>query len=74
MKTFSEIRSKTSKEGETVFKKKIKRIQVEIIKRPDVKGSNNLPFVAFVDGDRLDSFKSMKDAVKASETIIRELT
>lgn len=74
MKTFSEIRSKTSKEGETVFKKKIKRIQVEIIKRPDVKGSNNLPFVAFVDGDRLDSFKSLKDAVKASETIIRELT
>ena len=74
MKTFSEIRSKTSKEGETVFKKKIKRIQVEIIKRPDVKGSSNLPFVAFVDGDRLDSFKSLKDAQKASETIIRELT
>jgi|TARA_Y100000389_G_C17265934_1_gene415448 hypothetical protein len=73
MKTFSEIRSKT-KEGEVVFKKKIKRINVEIIKRPDVKGSSNLPFVAFVDGDRLDSFKSLKDAVKASETIIRELT
>jgi hypothetical protein len=74
MKTFSEIRSKTKKEGETVFKKKIKRIQVEIVKRPDVKGASNLPFVAFVDGDRLDSFKSLKDAVKASETIIRELT
>ena len=75
MKTFSEIRRNTSKkEGEGVFKKKIKRIQVEIVKRPDIKGRENVPFVAYVDGDRLDAFRSLKDAQKAAETVIRELT
>ncbi len=75
MKTFSEIRRNTSKkEGEVVFKKKIKRIQVEIIKRADIKGRENVPFVAYVDGDRLDAFRSLKDAQKAAETVIRELT
>ena len=75
MKTFSEIRRNTSKkECEVVFKKKIKRIQVEIVKRPDIKGRENVPFVAYVDGDRLDAFRSLKDAQKAAETVIRELT
>ena len=74
MKTFSEIRRNTSKkEGEVVFKKKINRIQVEIVKRPDIKGRENVPFVAYVDGDRLDAFRSLKDAQKAAETVIREL-
>ncbi len=31
-------------------------------------------FVAYVDGDRLDAFRSLKDAQKAAETVIRELT
>ena len=73
MKTFQEIRGKKP-EGDVVYKKKIKRIPVEIYKRPDKKGRDNLPFVAYVDGDRLDAFKSQKDAEKAIETVIRELT
>ncbi len=73
MKTFQEIRDKKP-EGNVVYKKKIKRIPVEIYQRPDKKGRDNLPFVAYVDGDRLDAFKSQKDAEKAIETVIRELT
>lgn len=73
MKTFQEIRDKKP-EGNVVYKKKIKRIPVEILQRPDIKGRENLPFVAYVDGDRLDSFKSQKDAEKAINTVIRELT
>jgi len=67
VKTFQEIRDKKP-EGNVVYKKKIKRISVEIYQRPDKKGRDNLLFVAYVDGDRLDAFKSQKDAEKAIDT------
>ena len=67
MKQFSEIREAKKISGEVVFDKKIKRLPVKIVK--DKKG-----FTAYVDGDRLDTFRSEKDAKKGIDLIIKELT
>lgn len=76
MITFQELRERRDRkpEGELVYNKKIKRIPVQIYQRPDKKGRDNVPFVAYVDGDRLDAFRTQKDAEKAITTVIRELT
>lgn len=72
MKSFkallSELKGRKPK-GEVVSDKKIKRIPVLIVKE---KGT--LPFVVYIDGDRLDAFKSLKDAEKSAEKVIKELT
>ena len=68
MKSFLQIREATSK-GKVVFKKKINRIDVVITKE-----TGRLPFVAFVDGDRLDAFRSQKDAELAAKETIKALT
>ena len=68
MKNFSSLRESTSK-GKVVFKKKINRIDVVIYKE-----TGRLPFVAFVDGDKLDAFKNQKDAEKSATETIKELT
>jgi len=34
----------------------------------------NLPFVVYIDGDKLDEFKSLKDAEKSATKVIKELT
>jgi len=71
MKSFKTLLSELKKKpkGEVVFDKKIKRIPVLIVKE---KGT--LPFVVYIDGDRLDAFKSLKDAEKSAEKVIKELT
>jgi len=76
MITFQELRERRDRkpEGELVYNKKIKRIPVQIYQRADKKGRDNVPFVAYVDGDRLDAFRTQKDAEKAITTVIRELT
>jgi len=62
MKTFQQIR-----EGaKVVFNKKIDKVPVKIVKEP--KG-----FTVYVDGDRLDTFKSEKDGLNSAKTIIKEL-
>jgi len=55
-----------------VFDKKVKgrRMKVPAL---ITKEKGSLPFVAYVDGDRLDAFKSQKDAEKAIMTIVKEL-
>ena len=68
MKNFSSLRESTSK-GKVVFKKKINRIDVEIYKE-----TGRLPFVAFVDGDKLDAFRSQRDAELAAKETIKALT
>ena len=68
MKSFLQIREATSK-GKVVFKKKINRIDVVITKE-----TGRLPFVAYIDGDRLDAFKNQKDAEKSAMETIKELT
>ena len=73
MKSYKEILQELSEakkpKGETVFNKKIKRIPVLIVKE---KGIN--PFVVYIDGDKLASFKSQKDAEKSAMKVIKELT
>ena len=68
MKLFKEIREK--KEEETVFiKKKFGGTKYTAVIHKAPKG-----FVAYLDGDKLDTFRSKKDAVKALEMAIKELT
>ena len=63
MKTFSDIRALSEK---TVYKKKHGKFPVEIRKE----GSH---FVAYIDGDKLDKFRSEKDAKKGIEMAIKVL-
>lgn len=62
MKTFKQLREGT----QTVFDKKIDRVPVKIVK--DAKG-----FTVFIDGDKLDSFKTQKEAEKTAQTVVKEL-
>lgn len=72
MKTFQQIREAKKPDGKEVFngfsKTKVrgKKISIKVIK--DRKG-----YTAYVDGDRLDTFRSEKDAIKGAETIIKDL-
>jgi len=68
MKSFLQIREATSK-GKVVFKKKINRVDVVITKE-----TGRLPFVVYIDGDKLDAFKNQKDAEKSATETIKELT
>ena len=68
MKLFKEIREK--KEEETVFiKKKFGGTKYTAVIHKAPKG-----YVAYLDGDKLDTFRSKKDALKALEMAIKELT
>jgi hypothetical protein len=66
MKLFAEIRRSEPK-GEVVFDKKIKRLPAKIVK--DKKG-----YTAYIDGDKLDTFRSEKDAKRGIDFAIKELT
>ena len=66
MKTFSELREKKT-QGEVVYDKKINRISTKVLK--DKKG-----YTAYIDGDKLDTFRSENDAKKAITMAIKELT
>lgn len=73
MKTYKELLSELAgrkPKGEVVFDKKVKRIPVLITKEP----TGNLPFVVYIDGDRLDAFKSQKDAERSAMQVVKELT
>ena len=70
MKLFTEIR-KQKPSGEVVFDKKMKTksgssYPVQIVK--DKKG-----FTAYIDGDRLATFRSDKDAKKGIEQTMKDL-
>lgn len=64
MKYFSELRKKMPP-GEHVFDKKIDGIQVMVHK-------DRGKFIAYVDGDRLDSYNSKQEAIKASTQFIKQ--
>ena len=63
MKSFKDIREG---KAQTVYKKKHGKYPVEIKKE----GSK---FVAYIDGDKLDHYRSEKDAKKGIELMIKEL-
>ena len=67
MKTFNQIREITGRkpEGQQVVNKKLGRIQVQVYKERN-------GFVAYVDGDRLDSYKSSKEAEKAATEFVKQ--
>ena len=67
MKTFLELRINKMPAGEVVYDKKINRIPTKVMK--DKKG-----FTAYIDGDKLDTFRSENDAKKAITMAIKELT
>ena len=74
MKTYKDLLSELAgrkPEGEVVFNKKVNRIPIKIVKDDKL---GNTPFVAYVDGDRLDAFKSQKDAEKSAIKVVKELT
>ena len=67
MKTFSQIRELTGRkpEGKVVFNKKIGRIQVMVYQERN-------GFVAYVDGDRLDRYRSKNEAEKAASEFVKQ--
>ena len=68
MKTFNQVREITGRkpEGQLVVNKKLGRIQVQVYKERN-------GFVAYIDGDRLDSYKSKNEAEKAATQFIKVL-
>jgi hypothetical protein len=66
--TFFKLREKLDRHpsGKMVMNKKIDRVPVMIHK--EVSG-----FVVYVDGDRLDSYKTQKEAEKMAKEFIKQL-
>tara|TARA_B100000965_G_scaffold352583_1_gene327865 strand:+ start:659 stop:862 length:204 start_codon:yes stop_codon:yes gene_type:complete len=62
MKTFLEIREAKNK---PVVSKKIGKIKMSVMKEP--KG-----FTVYVDGDKIDTYKSQREAEKAGTTFIKQ--
>ena len=68
MKTFTNIRELTGRkpEGQLVVNKKLGRVQIMVYK--ELNG-----FVTYVDGDRLDRYRSKNEAEKAGTAFIKAL-
>lgn len=68
MKTFGNIRELTGRKptGQLVVNKKMGRIQIMVYK-------DRNQFVAYIDGDRLDAYRSKAEAEKAAMEFIKVL-
>jgi hypothetical protein len=68
MKSFLQLRELTGRkpEGQLVVNKKLGRIQVMVYKERN-------GFVAYIDGDRLDTYKTKNEAEKAATQFIKVL-
>jgi hypothetical protein len=66
MKTFNELRELTGRkpEGQLLVNKKHGRIQIQVYKERN-------GFVTYVDGDRLDQYRSKQEAEKAAKEFIK---
>ena len=66
MKTFAQIRELAGRKpsGKMVLSKKLGKIQIQVYKEPN-------GFVAYVDGDRLDRYRSEKEAAKAAQEFVK---
>jgi hypothetical protein len=67
MKTFIELRELTGRKaiGRKVFSKRINRIPMDI--------HNEMgKFVVYIDGDRLDAYKSQREAEKAGMMFMKQ--
>tara|TARA_B100000242_G_C42898162_1_gene416631 strand:- start:337 stop:555 length:219 start_codon:yes stop_codon:yes gene_type:complete len=67
MKTFLDLRELTGRkpEGKIVFNKKMKGVKVVIHKERN-------GFVAYIDGDRLDLYRSQREAEKAASEFMKQ--
>jgi len=68
MKQFSQLRELTGRrpEGQLMVNKKLGRIQVMIYKEKN-------GYVAYIDGDRLDSYRTKNEAEKAATEFVKVL-
>jgi len=68
MKTFKQLKEKLNRQpsGKPVFNKKIDRVPVSIHK--EVSG-----YTVYIDGDRLDSYKTQSEAEKMTVQFIKQL-
>ena len=66
-KTFKDIRELAGRKpiGDIVFNKKINRIPVKIHKEKNV-------FVVYIDGDRLDSYKTQREAERMAKEFVKQ--
>ena len=66
MKTFNDLRELTGRkpEGQLLVNKKMGRIQIQVYKARN-------GFVTYIDGDRLDSYRSKQEAEKAAKEFIK---
>lgn len=66
-KTFNQIRERLGKHpsGEMVFDKKIGQIPVMIHK-------DKADFVVYIDGDRLDAYKTQKEAERMAKEFVKQ--
>jgi len=66
MKTFRQLREKLNRQpsGQMVFNKKMDRIPVSIHKEKS-------GFVVHIDGDRLDAYKTQKEAEKMAKQFVK---
>ena len=66
MKTFNNLRELTGRKpkGQLIVNKKIGRIQVQVYKERN-------GFVTYIDGDRLDSYRTKQEAEKAGTEFIK---
>ena len=67
MYTFSQLRLKLDRKpsGEQVFNKKIDRVPVKINKE-------KAGFVVYIDGDRLDAYKTQPEAEKMAKMFVKQ--
>jgi predicted transcriptional regulator len=68
MKQFSQLRELTGRkpEGQLMVNKKLGRIQVMVYKERN-------GYVAYIDGDRLDSYRTKNEAEKAATEFVKVL-
>jgi hypothetical protein len=66
MKTFNDLRELTGRkpEGQLMVNKKQGRIQIQVYKERN-------GFVTYIDGDRLDQYRSKQEAEKAAKEFIK---
>ena len=70
MKPFKQIREKKEDDKSSVYiKKKFMGSKYTAVIHKSPKG-----FVAYLDGDKLDTFRTQKDAMKGLEMAMKELT
>ena len=67
MKTFLDLRELTGRkpEGKIVFNKKMKGVKIVIHKERN-------GFVTYIDGDRLDVYRSQREAEKAASEFMKQ--